>query len=196
MTTISDPAGPAADDLRNALVDTIVSNGLVQTPRIEQVMRTIPRHVFVPAASLGAAYANSTVDVKLDGDGKSISCASQPGVVGLMLEQLQPRRGHNILELGAGTGYNAALLACLAGPDGHVTTIDIDDDTALGARAHLGTAGITNVTVITGDGALGYPDHAPYDRIVATVGTHGIPPAWMDQLAPVISSLSPAVFNV
>ena len=99
MTTISDPAGPAADDLRNALVDTIVSNGLVQTPRIEQVMRTIPRHVFVPAASLGAAYANSTVDVKLDGDGKSISCASQPGVVGLMLEQLQPRRGHNILEL-------------------------------------------------------------------------------------------------
>ena len=57
MTTISDPAIPAADDLRNALVDTIVSNGLLRTPRIEQVMRAVPRHVFVPAASLGAAVA-------------------------------------------------------------------------------------------------------------------------------------------
>ena len=97
----------------------------------------MPRHLFVPDASLKDAYANATVSIKDDADGTSISSASQPAVVGLMLEQLQPEEGEKILELGAGTGYNAGLLARLVGDSGHVTTIDVDDDLVDGARAHL-----------------------------------------------------------
>ncbi|MET9611772.1 methyltransferase, FxLD system [Kitasatospora indigofera] len=173
-----------AEDLRNALVDEIIKEGRVRTPRIENTMRTVARHLFVPKAPLEQAYANWTVDIKQDTDGTSISCASQPGIVGLMLEQLQPQPGNKILELGAGTGYNAALLAHLTGPTGHVTTIDVDTDLVEGARSHLVAAGFDNVTVLQRDGALGHPDGAPYDRIIATVGAHGIPHAWLTQLAP------------
>jgi len=180
----AEDADTAAGRLRDALVGQIIRDGRMRTPRIEETLRAVPRHLFVPGASLEAAYANSTVDVKKDSDGTSISCASQPGVVGLMLEQLQPQPGDSVLELGAGTGYNAALLARLVGAAGHVTTIDVDDDIVLGARSHLAAAGIGNVTVVLGDGALGHPAGAPYDRIIATVGAHGIPRAWMDQLAP------------
>ncbi|MFJ6140639.1 methyltransferase, FxLD system [Kitasatospora sp. NPDC092286] len=174
----------AAERLRNVLVDQVITEGRVHTPRIEAAMRTVPRHVFVPEVSLEEAYTNSTVDIKQNSDGTSISCASQPGVVGLMLEQLQPQPGNKVLELGAGTGYNAGLLAHLVEGGGHVTTIDVDDDLVEGARSHLATAGIENVTVLRTDGALGHPDGAPYDRIVATVGAHGVPHAWMKQLAP------------
>jgi protein-L-isoaspartate(D-aspartate) O-methyltransferase len=172
-----------ADRLRYGLVDEVVGEGRVRTPSIKEAMQTVPRHLFVPDASLEQAYANSTVDIKRAEDGTSISCASQPSVVGLMLEQLQVEPGHNVLELGAGTGYNAGLLGHLAGPFGHVTTIDVDDDLVINARSHLAAAGIGNVTVLRSDGALGYPDAAPYDRIIATVGAHGVPTAWLDQLA-------------
>ncbi|WP_206050793.1 methyltransferase, FxLD system [Nocardioides speluncae] len=183
--TTSDTASEStADSLRQALVDKVVAEGRVRTPAIKQAMQTVPRHLFVPGASLEQAYANSTVDIKHADDGASISCASQPGIVGLMLEQLQVEPGHNVLELGAGTGYNAGLLAHLTGPSGHVTTIDVDDDLVTNARAHLSAAGTDNVTVVQSDGALGYPDAGPYDRIIATVGAHGVPHAWLDQLAP------------
>ncbi|MEU5839622.1 methyltransferase, FxLD system [Streptomyces diacarni] len=169
--------------LRNALVDQVVSEGRIKTPPIIQAMRTVPRHLFVPEASLDDAYANTTVHIKYDEGGQSISCASQPGIVGLMLEQLQPQPGERILELGAGTGYNAALLAHLVGENGHVTTIDVDEDLVEGARAHLAAAEVDNATVVLGDGAVGSADGAPYDRIIATVGAHGIPHAWLEQLA-------------
>lgn len=173
----------AAERLRNALVDQVVSEDRIETPRIIETMRTVPRHLFVPEASLEDAYANTTVNIKYNEDGQSISCASQPSVVGLMLEQLQPQAGERILELGAGTGYNAALLAHLVGENGHVTTIDVDEDLVDGARAHLAAAGVDNVTVVLGDGAVGHAGGAPYDRIIATVGAHGIPNAWLEQLA-------------
>lgn len=134
----------------------------------------MPRHKFVPGASLEDAYANSPVHIKYDSDGTSISCASQPGVVALMLDQLQAQPGERILELGAGTGYNAALLAHLVGETGHVTTVDVDYDLVQGARAHLATAGFTNVEALTRDGALGHAEGGPYDRIIATVGAHGV----------------------
>lgn len=173
----------AAERLRNALADQIVSEGRIETPRIIETMRTVPRHLFVPEVSLEDAYANTTVHIKYNEEGQSISCASQPSIVGLMLEQLQPQPGERILELGAGTGYNAALLAHLVGKGGHVTTIDVDEDLVEGARAHLTAAGVDNVTVLLGDGAAGHADGAPYDRIIATVGAHGIPHAWLEQLA-------------
>jgi protein-L-isoaspartate(D-aspartate) O-methyltransferase len=173
-----------ADRLRTELVDKIVAEGAVHSPQIEEAMRTVPRHLFVPDAPLAKAYGNAPVNTKLDETGAPISCASQPDIVGMMLEQLDVRPGQKILELGAGTGFNAGLLGHLVGETGHVTTIDVDQDIVDGARAGLAAAGISNVTVILGDGAVGSAQNAPYDRIIATVGAHGIPHAWLDQLAP------------
>ncbi|MEU3215943.1 methyltransferase, FxLD system [Streptomyces sp. NPDC006971] len=173
-----------AAQLRNALVDKIRESGYARTAVVETALRTVPRHLFVPDATLEDAYANTPVNVKYDTDGTSISCASQPGVVALMLDQLDAQPGERILELGAGTGYNAALIAHLVGETGRVTTIDVDDDLVEGARAHLAAAGFTNVEALTRDGAVGHADGAPYDRIIATVGAHGVPHAWMQQLAP------------
>jgi protein-L-isoaspartate(D-aspartate) O-methyltransferase len=181
----TDIAGEAsAGHLRSEMVDLLIADGRVRTTAVADALRTVPRHLFVPQASPEAAYANSAVTIKQDTGGTSLSCASQPGVVAQMLEQLQPRPGDKILEIGAGTGYNAALLAHLVGPRGHVTTIDVDDDLVLGARSRLADAGVRNATVVLGDGALGHPGSAPFDRITATVGAHGIPPAWTGQLAP------------
>ncbi|MGQ4389845.1 methyltransferase, FxLD system [Streptomyces sp. SAS_270] len=173
-----------AERLRNALVDQLRADGHARTPAVETALRTVPRHVFVPDTSLEDAYANAPVHIKYDTDGTSISCASQPGVVALMLDQLDAQPGERILELGAGTGYNAGLLAHLVGDNGHVTTLDVDDDLVEGARTHLAAAGINNVEAVTRDGALGYAETAPYDRITATVGAHGVPHAWLQQLAP------------
>ncbi|MFJ4574506.1 methyltransferase, FxLD system [Streptomyces sp. NPDC088846] len=173
-----------AERLRNALVDQLRADGHARTLAVETALRTVPRHVFVPDASLEDAYANTPVHIKYDADGTSISCASQPGVVALMLDQLDAQPSQRILELGAGTGYNAGLLAHLVGERGHVTTLDVDEDLVEGARTHLAAAGITNVEAVTRDGALGYAEGAPYDRIIATVGAHGVPHAWLQQLAP------------
>jgi protein-L-isoaspartate(D-aspartate) O-methyltransferase len=181
--TITTPTRDA-ERLRNVLVDRLRADRHVRTTAVETALRTVPRHVFVPDAPLEDAYADAPVHIKYDTDGTSISCASQPGVVALMLDQLDAQPGERILELGAGTGYNAALLAHLVGDSGHVTTLDVDDDLVEGARTHLAAAGITNVEAVTRDGALGYAEGAPYDRIIATVGAHGVPHAWLRQLAP------------
>ncbi|MDF3140332.1 MULTISPECIES: methyltransferase, FxLD system [unclassified Streptomyces] len=181
--TITIPTADA-ERLRNALVDQLRADGHARTPAVETALRTVARHVFVPDAPLEDAYANAPVHIKYDTDGTSISCASQPGVVALMLDQLEAQPGERILELGAGTGYNAGLLAHLVGESGHVTTLDVDDDLVESARTHLAAAGITNVEAVTRDGALGYTEAAPYDRIIATVGAHGVPHAWLQQLAP------------
>ncbi len=144
----------------------------------------MPRHLFVPAVPLEEAYADDPVYTKHDGAGESISAASQPTIVAMMLEQLQVEPGQRVLEIGAGTGYNAGLLAHLVGEDGRVTTIDVDEDIVDSARSGLASAGSWNVRVILGDGALGYADGAPYDRVIATVGAWDLPPAWLEQLAP------------
>ncbi|MFE0179773.1 methyltransferase, FxLD system [Streptomyces olivaceus] len=175
---------PSADRLRSQLIGHLVEAGCVRTPRVEEAMRTVPRHLFVPDAPLVKAYGNAPVDTKFDASGASISCASQPDIVGMMLEQLDVELGQKILELGAGTGFNAGLLGYLVGETGHVTTVDVDEDIVDGARGGLAAAGIHNVEVILGDGAVGHAPNAPYDRIEATVGAHGVPHAWLDQLAP------------
>ena len=101
----------------------------------------------------------------------------------MMLDQLHVQPGNRILEIGAGTGYNAALLAQLTGRADLVTTIDIDPDVTEQAARALVAAGYGDVHVITGDGALGHPGHAPYDRLIATVSPWDISAAWWNQLA-------------
>ena len=147
-------------------------------------MRAVPRHLFVPEASLERAYGPESVITHRDADGVAISSASGPGVVAAMLEQLDVRPGHRVLEIGAGAGYNAACLAALAGPAGRVTTVDIGADIAAGARRSLAAAGCEPVRVVHGDGEGGYPQGAPYDRIIVTAGAWDVPPAWREQLAP------------
>ena len=175
----SDPA-----DLRAALTDALRAGNIIRTPGVEAAIRATPRHLFLPGVPLEQAYADAPVYTKTDGRGASISAASQPRIVAMMLEQLDVRPGHRVMEAGAGTGYNAALLAALTGDNGRVVTLDVDEDLVDGARKHLATAGVTNVDVILGDGALGCPDGAPYDRIIATVGAYETPTAWLEQLAP------------
>jgi protein-L-isoaspartate(D-aspartate) O-methyltransferase len=99
-------------------------------------------------------------------------------------EQLQPQAGDKLLEIGAGTGFNAALLAHLVGEGGQVTSIDIAPDVAEAARRHLDAAGFHWVRVICADGGYGWPQGAPYDRIILTVGSAEISPAWFEQLRP------------
>ncbi|OLT34220.1 methyltransferase, FxLD system [Actinomadura sp. CNU-125] len=185
---VSTHTGPdqtmTATCLRNALVDKLLEDGTVRSKRVEAALRLVPRHVFVPDVPLEQAYANEAVYTKQDDTGVSISAASQPTVVAMMLEQLQPEPGQRVLELGAGTGYNAALLARMVGDDGEVVTIDVDDDIVTGARTGLSAAGATNVRALLADGALGHADGAPYDRITATVGAGDLPLPWLDQLAP------------
>jgi protein-L-isoaspartate(D-aspartate) O-methyltransferase len=172
------------DTARARMVDHVLRAGFAEKPAVERALRTVPRHRFVPEAAIADAYANAAVITKRAGDGSALSCASVPTVVAMMLDQLDVHPGHNILEIGAGTGYNAALLNNLTGPTGHVTSIDIDPDVTTGARQNLDATGNTTVTVLTRDGTLGAPEHGPYDRIIVTVGAFDIPGTWPQQLAP------------
>lgn len=111
------------------------------------------------------------------------SSASMPRVVALMLKHLDVHDGEQVLEIGTGTGYNAALLAHRLGPR-HVTTIEIDPEVATLARTALSDAGYGGVTTVIGDGARGYPPNAPYDRLLATVACPQVPYAWVEQTRP------------
>jgi protein-L-isoaspartate(D-aspartate) O-methyltransferase len=166
------------------MVDAVQERGAAQRPAVEAAMRKVPRHLFVPDADLRSAYdPDSSVITHWFEDGTALSCASGPWVVGLMLDQLDVRPGQRILEIGAGTGYNAALLAELAGDPALVTTIDINSDVTARARRALKSAGYQQVRVFTGDGALGDPEHGTFDRIIATVSPWEVPEPWWDQLA-------------
>ncbi|MGA5605148.1 methyltransferase, FxLD system [Streptomyces griseoincarnatus] len=172
---------PTADQLRNRLVDAILAERRLPAT-VERAMRTVPRDAFLPGLDLESAYTDQAVTIK-DNPGKPLplSCASVPSVVAMMLEQLGARTADDVLEIGAGTGYNAALLAELVA-HGSVTTVDIDPDVALHARTRLNATGYEHVTVIERDGLLGAPENAPYDGIIATVGVWDIPATWWDQL--------------
>ncbi len=174
-----------ATALRNGLVDRLVAERGLRSPRVEAALRTVRRHAFVPDATLEEAYADRTVVIKTDPlDGAPLSCASQPAIVALMLEQLAVEPGDRVLEIGAGTGYQAALLSVLTGPNGRVSTVDIDPDVTAHARRALDTGGYPQVRVTTSDGTLGDPAHAPYDRIVVAVASWDLPAAWWEQLRP------------
>lgn len=174
----------AVDGLRGALVEVLRSKGCLRSPSLAEAFAAVPRHLFIPHVSVEEAYRDHHVVTKRLPDGEAVSSSSQPYIMAVMLDQLDVRPGHRVLEIGAGTGYNAALLAHLVGPAGRVTTIDIDADIAAAARAHLDAAGVANVHVVCGDGWAGDPEGGPYDRVILTVGADDIAPAWRAQLAP------------
>ncbi len=166
---------------RAVLVDQLLTTATVDSAAIEAALRAVPRHRFIPEVSLREAYADEAVVIKRGADGLAMSSLSQPTMVAIMLDQLDVHPGHRVLEIGAGTGYNAALLSHIVGDNGQVTTIEFDPGVADRARLTLGALD-PRVHVVTGDGEVGFPDRAPFDRIIATVGAWDIAPAWWDQL--------------
>jgi protein-L-isoaspartate(D-aspartate) O-methyltransferase len=169
--------------LRNALVDELKAAHGLNDSAIEAAFRAVPRHLFLPATPVDEAYKNIAVVTK-QVDQKPVSSASQPSAMTMMLEQLQLEPGNNVLEIGAGAGYNAALMATIVGDQGQVITIDIDADLVEQARENLSKTGFERVRVLCADGGAGYPAAGPYDRIILTVGAPDIAPAWWEQLKP------------
>ncbi len=166
------------------MVDAVVEKGYLKTPRIEDAFRAVARHPFLPGVPLGQVYSGEAIPTRHDEQGTPTSSSSEPGVMAVMLEQLKPAPGQRWLEIGAGTGYNAALLAWLVRPDGAVTTVEVQEDVAREAEEHLRVAGFPDVRVVAGDGWMGVPERAPFDRIEATASVDDLSPYWARQLAP------------
>ncbi|MFG3702754.1 methyltransferase, FxLD system [Micromonospora sp. NPDC047620] len=182
-TSQTESEGSNAAALREQLVTTLKQRGHIRSDSVEQAFRTVPREQFLPGVDLETVYTRRQIVTKRDPNGAALSSASSPSLVADMLEQLDPQPGDHVLEIGAATGINAALLAELTNPGGTVVTIELDQDLADGARAGLDRAGYDTVEVICGDGALGHPESAPYDRVIVTAGAWDISAAWWDQLA-------------
>ncbi|MEW2550321.1 methyltransferase, FxLD system [Streptomyces zhihengii] len=179
VTPVNDPA-----QLREALAQRLVDSGHLRSQAAIDAFRTTDRHAFLPGVDLERAYKEDAVPIKHDEHGEMISCISAPSVVATQLEQLGALPGHKVLEAGAATGYNAALLGKIVSPSGQVWTLDVDKDLVAGASKHLAEAGIDNATAVMADGAAGLPEHAPYDRIQFTVGAGDVPAKILEQLAP------------
>ncbi len=144
-------------------------------PRVLDAMSRVPRHQFVPDVLKPFAYNNSPLPIGFD---KTIS---QPFIVAVMTDLLDPLPTHRVLEVGTGLGYHAAVLAELVE---QVWTVEIIEELATAAEQRLQELGYRNVTIRVGDGSQGWPEHAPFDRILVTAAAELIPPALLQQLAP------------
>ncbi len=162
---------PDSERLRRALVDEIA--GRVDDPRVVAAMRAVPRHLFVDAP-LATAYGDHPLPIGHD------QTISQPTIVAVMSGALDLDGSERVLEIGTGSGYQAAVLARLAR---EVFSIELVPSLAVLARRRLDELGFTNVRVRVGDGYLGWPDAAPFGRIIVTAAPTTLPPALLDQLA-------------
>ncbi|WP_221352864.1 methyltransferase domain-containing protein [Streptomyces beigongshangae] len=204
------------DDLaataRAALVREIDASGAWDAdPVWRGAFEAVPRHLFVPYYYVGVrggyerrwgedpsprrreewlrgAYEDVPLATRVR-DGELVSSSSQPSLMARMLVELDPGDGDAVLEIGAGTGYNAALLAHRLG-DERVTTVDLDPEITESARRHLAAAG-HRPAVVTGDGARGCPERAPFDRVIATCTLSSIPRPWLGQCRPGARILAP-----
>ncbi len=183
VATLAAPETSAMDDLQSRLLDEIaldfrataeVTGRKAMSPAVAAALREVPRHEFVPPAAARQAYLNRPLVI---GHGQTIS---QPFVVALMTELLDLQVADRVLEIGTGSGYQAAVLARLAA---QVYTIEIVEPLGEAARERLARLGYRNVTVRVGDGNRGWPEAAPFDAIIVTAGGR-LPPALLEQLAP------------
>lgn len=156
------------------MVETQIAARGVDVPRVLEAMRRVPRHRFVPAHAAGGAYDDRPLPI---GEGQTIS---QPYMVAIMTAALDVQPGHRVLEIGTGSGYQAAVLACL---DAEVVSIERHGVLADRARQALDESGARGVRVLVGDGTEGWPPEAPYDRILVTAGAPAVPESLRAQLA-------------
>jgi protein-L-isoaspartate(D-aspartate) O-methyltransferase len=159
--------------MRETMVRDQLRGRDVVDPRLLDAMARVPRHLFVPESDRADAYGDFPLPI---GHGQTIS---QPYIVGFMTQALEIEPHHRVLEIGTGSGYQAAVLAELAK---EVYTIEIVAPLADRARATLEALGYTNVRIKTGNGYLGWPEHAPFDRVIVTAAPDDVPPALVDQL--------------
>jgi protein-L-isoaspartate(D-aspartate) O-methyltransferase len=177
----SSPSAVSHGEERARLAENLLASGRAGAV-VGAAFLAVPRHLFLPQIEAEAAYRDEAIVVKSDAEGLAVSASTQPAMMAIMLEQLGLAAGQRVLEIGAGTGYNAAVMARLVGDSGSVVTIDVEADLVERARANLAAAGISGVTVICGDGADGVPAFAPYDRIIVTAGAWDLAPQWLAQL--------------
>jgi protein-L-isoaspartate(D-aspartate) O-methyltransferase len=142
-------------------------------------MLAVPREHFIPSRYRDHAYEE--IPLPLPGERATISC---PHSYPLFFEPLDLGEGHRFLEVGVGSGYGTSLAREVVGPEGLVVAVDIDAITLAFARDNLNRAGYTDVVLVQGDGGLGYPEHAPYDRVCVTAACPDAPPPLIEQLAP------------
>jgi len=164
------------EEKRIALVNKLKREGRIYTKEVEKAFLETPREMFVSERLKKVAYLDTPLEI---GEGQTISA---PHMVAIMVEALDLKKGQKVLEIGAGSGYHAAIVSKIVGKEGHVYTIDRFSTLAKNAKKNLDTAGIKNVTVETGDGSEGLPNYAPYDRIYVTCASPGIPPPLIEQL--------------
>jgi protein-L-isoaspartate(D-aspartate) O-methyltransferase len=165
---------PWAEAVRRMVEDQIVSRGVTDRAVLD-AMRSVKRHMFVPAVDRARAYDDGPLSI---GRGQTIS---QPYIVALMTELARLSPASRVLEVGTGCGYQTAVLAACAR---EVWTIELEPDLAARAEATLAALGVRNVRQRVGDGSLGWPEAAPFDAIVVTAAAAEIPPALLEQLAP------------
>jgi protein-L-isoaspartate(D-aspartate) O-methyltransferase len=161
-------------DARERMVTVQIAGRGIRDPRVLAAMRDVPRHLFVPESAQDQAYEDRPLPI---GEGQTIS---QPYMVAAMSAALEAGPSHRVLEIGTGSGYQAAILGRLVGL---VVTVERRTALAARARATLASLGFENVTVVVGDGSIGYPPQAPYDRILVTAGAPAVPETLTDQLA-------------
>lgn len=177
------PDSPEAKLYRQALVQTLKKQSGLLDPALEAAFQAIPRHVFLPEETLEKAYSDEAIAIKRDNDGSVLSSSSQPSMMAIMLRQLRLREGDNVLEIGTGSGYNAAIMQHVVGERGIVTSVDLDHDLTQQANINLQQVALRAVVnVVNADGAMGYAPRASYDRIIATAAIWDVPPAWERQL--------------
>jgi protein-L-isoaspartate(D-aspartate) O-methyltransferase len=169
---------PSATAARTAL-----AGGLPTSATVASAFLAVPRHEFLSGLGAAQAYQDASVVTKSDADGLPVSAGTQPALMAVMLDQLGLAPGQRVLEIGTGTGYNAALLAHLVGDQRSVVTVEVDSEVAERVRSALASAGLTGITVLCTDGALGAPEQGPFDRVIVTAGVWDIPPAWLSQVA-------------
>ncbi|MGO9957414.1 MAG: protein-L-isoaspartate O-methyltransferase family protein [Solirubrobacteraceae bacterium] len=171
---------------RRRLVNELRAKGAIASDAVQIAFLAVPRERFIPEGAtergLEAVYRDQAIVIRRDPRGMPLSSSSQPALMAKMLELLALRPGDRVLEIGTGTGYNAALLSEMVGSQGRVTSIDVDAGLARTARRALHEAGY-RVSVKIGDGRQGHASGAPYDRIIVTACADDIPNAWLEQLA-------------
>ncbi len=162
---------------RSGKVRWLVTQGYLKSERIKQALLKVPREHFIPRDYRDYAYLE--VPLPLPGTHATISC---PHSYPLFYEPLSLDRGHRFLEVGAGSGYGAAVAREVVGPEGRVVSMEIDPVTFAFAKRNLEDAGYRDIVLVEGDGGLGYPALSPYDRIAITAACPKIPPPLLEQL--------------
>ena len=171
----------SADTLRGQMIERLAE---VQRLGDETVraFKQVPRHAFLPDVALDRVYSGNVIPTRFNDKGHPISSSSEVAVMTSMIDAMKVEAGQRILEIGAGTGYNAAVLAELVGERGRVVTVEIDAEIADEAKRRLEGCGYGRVDVVVGDGWDGWAAGAPFDRIELTASAFDLSPAWSEQL--------------